>query len=56
VSGSQQVGARALLVDAISEDAATFYRRFGFEPSPIHPWQLLYDLRIIATSAGIDTG
>jgi GNAT superfamily N-acetyltransferase len=53
VGGSRQVGARALLVDAISEDAAAFYRRFGFEASPIHPLQLLYDLRIIAASAGI---
>jgi GNAT superfamily N-acetyltransferase len=54
ISGSTQIGAQALLVDAISEDAAAFYRRFGFEPSPVHPLQLLHDLRVVAASAGID--
>jgi GNAT superfamily N-acetyltransferase len=54
VSGSRQIGARALLVDAISDDAAAFYQRFGFTASPIHPLQLLYDLRVVAASAGLD--
>jgi GNAT superfamily N-acetyltransferase len=56
VSGSRQIGARALLVDAISEDAAAFYRRFGFEPSPIHPLQLLHDLRAVEASTGAGEG
>lgn len=32
---------RAVLVHAIDEDAAKFYRRFGFEESPTHPLHLL---------------
>jgi GNAT superfamily N-acetyltransferase len=28
------IGARAIAVDALSDDAADFYRRFGFEDSP----------------------
>jgi GNAT superfamily N-acetyltransferase len=35
------VGACAVLVHAIDDDAAAFYRHFGFEPSPVHPLQLM---------------
>jgi hypothetical protein len=31
----------ALLVHAIDEEAAGFYKRFGFEPSPLDPKQLM---------------
>lgn len=51
VSGGKLIGARALLVDAISDGAAQFYKRFGFVASPIHPMQLLYDLRTVEASA-----
>jgi len=54
VSGARQVGGHVLLVDAISDKARRSYLRFGFEQSPIHPMQLLYDLRIVAASAGED--
>lgn len=47
------IGARALLVDAISEDASHFYRRFGFVESPIHPLQMFKALREIRASAGL---
>lgn len=47
------VGARVLLVDAISEGAKAFYARYGFQVSPIHPMQLLYDLRSVQMSAGL---
>lgn len=53
VHGGRLIAARALLVDAIDERAASFYERFGFMPSPIHPLQLLYDLRTIEVSAGL---
>jgi GNAT superfamily N-acetyltransferase len=53
-SVSGHVGARALLVDAIGDDARRFYLRFGFITSPIHPLQLLYDLRVVASSAGAE--
>jgi hypothetical protein len=36
-----------MLVDAISDDALAFYLRFGFLKSPIHPMQVLYDLRTV---------
>lgn len=47
------IGARVLLVDALDENAAHFYRRYGFEVSPTHPRQLLIDLRVVAASAGL---
>jgi GNAT superfamily N-acetyltransferase len=54
LSGGTVIGARALLVDALSDGAARFYERFGFVASPIHPLQLFYDLRVVAASAGLD--
>ncbi|HEX4066173.1 MAG TPA: GNAT family N-acetyltransferase [Acidobacteriaceae bacterium] len=42
------VGARAVLVHAIDEKAASFYRHFDFEPSPVndlHLMLLMKDLR-----------
>ncbi|KTC70218.1 N-acetyltransferase GCN5 [Legionella birminghamensis] len=38
---AEQIGVSALLVHAIDEKAITFYKRFGFEPSPIRENQLL---------------
>jgi GNAT superfamily N-acetyltransferase len=35
------VGARAVIVHAIDEQARNFYEHFGFEPSPIHQLQLM---------------
>lgn len=35
------VGARAVLVHAIDEEARGFYEHFGFEPSPVHDLQLM---------------
>ena len=51
VEATQLIGGRALLADAINASAKSFYLRFGFERSPIHPMQLLYDLRTVALSA-----
>ena len=48
----QYIGARAMIVDATNADAATFYQRFGFVPSPTHPLQLLCDLREVGRAAG----
>lgn len=42
---AEQGGVRALLVHAINEKAEVFYKRFGFEPSPIRENQLLFLLK-----------
>jgi ribosomal protein S18 acetylase RimI-like enzyme len=41
---SRQVGARALLVHALDERAAGFYRRYGFQDSPLQPMTLMLRL------------
>jgi GNAT superfamily N-acetyltransferase len=56
VSAGWQVGVRVMLVDAISDAARDFYLRFGFEPSPINPLQMRYDLRAVAASTGLEPG
>jgi len=42
---AEQAGIRALLTQPIDEDAARFYRRFGFEASPLREQQLLLLLK-----------
>jgi GNAT superfamily N-acetyltransferase len=42
---AEQAGIRALLTHPIDEDAARFYRRFGFETSPLREQQLLLLLK-----------
>ena len=42
---SDQAGIRALLTHPLDEEAARFYRRFGFEPSPLREDQLLVLLK-----------
>lgn len=54
VSGAELIGARALLVDAIDDEARAFYRRFGFVESPVHPLQLFRSLGDIRASAGLE--
>lgn len=42
---ADQAGVRALLTHPINEEASRFYRRFGFESSPIREQQLLLLLK-----------
>lgn len=42
---AEQAGIRALLTHPIDEDATRFYRRFGFEASPLREQQLLLLLK-----------
>ena len=42
---AEQVGIRALLTHPLDDDAARFYQRFGFEPSPLQQDQLLLLLK-----------
>ena len=44
---SKQVGVRALLVHALSEEAKNFYLRHGFMKSPIEPMTLMLNFRDI---------
>ena len=52
---ADSIGARAILVHAIDEEAVSFYKKFGFEPSPLEPNQLMLlmkDLRATLKSLG----
>jgi GNAT superfamily N-acetyltransferase len=42
---AEHAGVRAILTHPINEAAGTFYRRFGFAPSPLDPGQLLILLK-----------
>jgi GNAT superfamily N-acetyltransferase len=44
------IGFRALLVHAIDESAVTFYRHFGFLPSPIEPETLFLPIQALQAS------
>lgn len=51
-TAADSIGARAVIVHAISADAVRFYERFGFEPSPTDPHHLILlmkDLRKLFT-------
>lgn len=41
---SDQLAVRAATVDALDDHAASFYRHFGFEPSPLAPRTLMIPL------------
>lgn len=41
LSAADTVGARAMLVHAIGDDAAAFYKKFGLAPSPVDPRRLM---------------
>lgn len=45
LAASDPIGIRALLVHAKNERARAWYRRYGFEPSPIDPLQLILLLK-----------
>ncbi|HEY8907448.1 MAG TPA: hypothetical protein VIM63_15585, partial [Rhodoferax sp.] len=42
---AEQAGIRAMLTHPMDEDAAGFYKRFGFEASPLRQDQLLLLLK-----------
>lgn len=44
---SDELAIRAVTVDALSDDAAAFYRKFGFEPSHLTPGTLMVSLQAI---------
>lgn len=46
-------GIRAILVHALSEDAALFYRKAGFQPSPLDPMTLMVTLGDVEAALGL---
>lgn len=59
VEAAEIVGVRALLVQALHDQARQFYEHFGFEPSPTHPlhlFLLMKDARALARRTGTDQG
>ena len=55
LTAADAIGARAVLVHAFDEEAAAFYKKFGFEPSPLDSKQLMLpmkDLRATMKSIG----
>lgn len=55
LAAADSIGARAILVHAVDEESGAFYKKFGFEPSPLDPKQLLLlmkDLRATLKSIG----
>lgn len=49
-SASQAVAFRAVVVDALDEEAAHFYIKFGFEPTKISPLKLIIPTHDIVAS------
>lgn len=52
---AEEVGIRALVAHALTEEAASFYERFGFERSPMDPllvMLLMKDLKKLLASEG----
>lgn len=49
-SASQAVAFRAVIVDALDEDAARFYLKFGFKPTRISPLKLIMPTHDIVAS------
>jgi hypothetical protein len=52
--GDQHVATPLLVVDAIDNDAAAFYERYGFQPTPGSELRLVARLRDIRKTFGID--
>jgi predicted N-acetyltransferase YhbS len=58
LTAADAIGARAILVHAIDDEAAAFYEKFGFEPSLLDPKRLMLlmkDLRATLKSIGLIT-
>lgn len=49
VAAGDEIGIRAVLVDAIDDNAAAFYRRHGFEPTTTDALTLMVPLSAVRT-------
>ena len=50
LNAAEHIGARALLVDALTESALGFWTACGFRPSPVHRLQLMISLNVAKAS------
>lgn len=50
INAADTIGIRGLIVHALSEDAAAFYRRLGFDASPLDPMTLMVTLADLRAS------
>ncbi|MEX6505111.1 GNAT family N-acetyltransferase [Jiella sp. M17.18] len=55
-SAAQAVAFRALVVDAIDEEAAAFYRKLGFQPTKISPMKLILPMQDVMAAMFPDEG
>lgn len=53
VAAARSAGGRIVVVDAIDDDAASFYRAHDFQPSPTNPRRLVLKLSTIARALGL---
>jgi GNAT superfamily N-acetyltransferase len=47
LAAADQIGIRAVLVDAVNDSAAQFYRQYGFEPTTSDPLTLMVPVRAV---------
>lgn len=50
INAADAIGIRGLLVHALTQDAAAFYRALGFDPSPLDPMTLMVTLADLRAS------
>ena len=53
IGAARSAGGRIIVVDAIDETAASFYRAHGFQPSPSDPYRLVMKLSTVARALGL---
>ena len=53
ITASEIAGVRALVVHAIDDAAARFYRKYGFVPSPLNPRALLLPIETAKAALGL---
>jgi GNAT superfamily N-acetyltransferase len=53
VTAARSAGGRIVVVDAIDDDAASFYRAHDFQPSPTNPHRLIMRLSTVAHALGL---
>ena len=51
INAADAIGIRGLIVHALSDDAAAFYRQLGFDTSPIDPMTLMVTLADLRASS-----